>query len=467
MSDLPRGKTAELIPVFAVPVLDRVLVYAPLHSLAALVDDAAARRLRKSLVSGRPVSAPQLDELARILNDDAEPPPSPRQGDFVPSFLGLLPTRGCNLACRYCGFLTADDGEQVMGLEIARDAVNWYMDIVDRAGVERAEVHFFGGEPFCAEEVLDLAVNMARLRAAKVGCALSFEVATNGVFGEARRRWAADNLDTVVLSLDGPPEIQNHHRPHKGGQGSFEAVARTARLLSEGNSDLYIRACVTDRTVGRMLELATWFCEQFRPVGVCFEPLQPSPESEAAGLQPPDPWDFASHFIQAAQILEARGVEPVYAAADIGVRRASFCPVGQDVAIVSPDGTVTACYLLQRDWEAKGLDLRLGHVEDGSLQLDAKAIASVRTLNVYKKPLCARCLSKWHCAGGCHVNHGPTGPQGAYDRLCAQTRIITVRNILAAMGQDDLAREWIGNREAVERSIGQPSDLLLDWEERM
>jgi uncharacterized protein len=349
-----------------------------------------------------------------------------------------------------------------MSLELARDAVNWYMDAVALAGVEHAEVHFFGGEPFCAEEVLDLVVHLARHKAAEMGCTLSFEVATNGVFDEARARWAADNLDTIVLSLDGPPDIQDCHRPRRGGGPSFDAVSRTARVLSEGASDLCIRACVTHQTVGRVPELAAWFCEQFRPESVCFEPLQPSPESEAAGLQPPDPWDFASNFVRAAWVLESNGVKPVYAAADIRVKRVTFCPVGRDVAIVSPDGTISACYLLQRDWEAKGLDLRLGRMEGGGAQLDLDAVASVRGLNVHNKPVCTCCFCKYHCAGGCHVNHGPRGPQGGYDRLCIQTRIIALRNVLVAMGQDDLVREWIGHREAAEAAVAQPSDLLLD-----
>jgi hypothetical protein len=30
------------------------------------------------------------------------------------------------------------------------------------------------------------------------------------------------------------------------------------------------------------------------------------------------------------------------------------------------------------------------------------------------------------------------------------------------MGQDQLVGEWMGQREAAEAAIGQPSDLLLD-----
>jgi uncharacterized protein len=351
-----------------------------------------------------------------------------------------------------------------MSLELARDAVDWYMDVVDRAGVRHAELHYFGGEPFCAEEVLDLTVYLARIRAEEVGCTLRFEVATNGVFSEARCRWAADNLDTVVLSLDGPADVHDQHRPYRDGRTSSMTVERSARILSEGAADLFLRACVTRETVDRMPEIATWFCENFRPRGVCFEPLQPTVQSGTVLLEPPDPWDFARNFIHAAWILESHGVKAVYAAADVRTRRVSFCPVGSDAAIVSPDGTISACYLLRQDWEAKGLDLCLGCIQDGRVQLRADAVASVRRLNVHNKPFCARCFCKWHCAGGCHVNHRPTSPPGTYDRLCIQTRIIALRNVLKAMGQDHLAREWIRDREAVEESVCQSSDLLLDLE---
>lgn len=448
--------------IFAIPILDKFLLYAPLHNLAALLDQTATRLLRDSLLSGETVAEECLGEISLALNEDAEPTPSPIQGDFVPSFLGLLPTRGCNLACRYCGFLTAEESARVMSLEMAQNAVNWYMDELELAGVSHAEVHYFGGEPFCAEQVLDLTVHLARIRAEEIGCSLRFEVATNGVFDEERCHWAADNIDTIVLSLDGPADIHDFHRPCKDGQGSYKTVEHNARILSQGSADLFLRACVTSQTVGRMPEIATWFCEGFHPKGVCFEPLQPSTQSRIGQLEPPDPWDFARNFVKAAWILESYGVEPVYAAGDIHARQVSFCPVGKDAAIVSPDGTISACYLLRRDWEAKGLDLRLGRLEDGSVQLRADAVDSARSLNVHNKPSCAHCFCKWHCAGGCHVNHTLPDPPDIYDRLCIQTRIIGLRNVLKEMGQDYLVPEWLQDREAVERSVYQASDLLLD-----
>jgi uncharacterized protein len=154
----------------------------------------------------------------------------------------------------------------------------------------------------------------------------------------------------------------------------------------------------------------------------------------------------------------------VYAAADIAARRVSFCPVSQDVPIVSPDGSINACYLLRQDWEVRGLDLRLGKIENGAVLLDDGAVAAARSLNVWNKPLCARCFCKWHCAGGCHVNHVLSTTPGDYDRLCTQTRILTLRNILGAMGRDDIARELVESPGALERAVWRTGDTIAEVE---
>jgi uncharacterized protein len=214
--------------------------------------------------------------------------------------------------------------------------------------------------------------------------------------------------------------------------------------------------------VDRLPEIAEWLCREFRPVSICFEPVQPTAQSAAAGLLPPDPWRFARRFVEAAAVLEGFGVEAVYAAADIRARRVSFCPVGQDVVIVSPDGLLSACYLLRQDWEEKGFDLVLGRMENGTVYLDEEALAAIRALNVRNKPFCRRCFCRWHCAGGCHVNHVLPAGDGAYDRLCVQTRIITLGNILRAMGQDALLAALLDDGAALARAVEQRSDRIAE-----
>jgi hypothetical protein len=94
--------------------------------------------------------------------------------------------------------------------------------------------------------------------------------------------------------------------------------------------------------------------------------------------------------------------------------------------------------------------------------LDPGAVAAARGLNVWNRRQCALCFCKWHCAGGCHVNHLPSDAPGDYDRLCIQTRLITLRHILKAMQRDDLISALLNNPKALERAALQASDRILE-----
>ena len=450
-----------LAELYALPVLDRYLVYAPLHHLAALVDRAAVHSLPHCL-DGHPSKqgGAWQDLLESLRLGQQQAAPLPQQGPLEPLFLGLMPTRGCNLNCAYCGFQASADGSH-MDPHLVRTAIDWYLELV-AAGSGAAQVHFFGGEPFCAPEVVEFAVLYAGLKAAQVGCSVSFEVATNGTMDEELCHWAAGSLDSVLVSLDGPADIQDRQRARHGGQGSFEAVVRSARILSEGSAELSFRACVTAGNEERMPEIAAWFCREFRPVSVCFEPVTPTQPSEAAGLRPPDPWAFAREFMKASAVLASYGVEPVHAAADVAAIRNSFCPVGRDAIIVWPDGMLSACYLPPDEWQRRGLDLTLGEIRDGRISLRDEAVQAARRLNVWNEPFCQGCFIKWHCAGGCHVNHRLPRQAGNYDRLCIQARTIALSRLLAGMGLDgELDALWADGK-ALARAVHQPTDRIED-----
>ncbi|NLX09599.1 MAG: radical SAM protein [Chloroflexi bacterium] len=446
--------------IFAIPIDDKYLLYAPLHHLTALVNRPALAQLEASLQADAPAH-PALQPLVDRLRAPGEPVPMARTGPLTdPLFLGIIPTRGCNMACRYCDFAAPKQSSPVMSLDLARDAVDAYFDLLAAAGQTRGEVHFFGGEPFCAETAVHFVVEYAAHRAAEHGIAMRFEATSNGLYPAARGQWIADHFDTLVLSLDGPAEIQNAHRPTPNGHDSFEIVARSAAIFSDAPIELVIRACITQETVGRMPEIAAWITHEFLPGSVCFETLTLSPLAEQHEMLPPDPWEFALNFDRAAQILGAHGIETVHSTASTRDCRATFCPVGRDALIVSPDGWVDACYLLHEDWERSGLNLRIGRLDSGRFAIHTDALQDVRALTVHARPLCADCFCRYHCAGGCHVNHDTRGRPGEYDALCVQTRLITLAGLLREIGQGELAAAWLEDRAACAVSAGQPSDRL-------
>ncbi|NWF69126.1 MAG: radical SAM protein [Chloroflexi bacterium] len=452
--------------VFFVPVGDKYLLYAPLHRLSAVLNQSALRSLRDALRTNAD-SPPALSAIVQKLRDNALPMPGARRGALrdglppQPMFLGLIPTRGCNLGCPYCDFAAPKTRSAVMDVALARDAIDAYLRLLAEGGHTRGEVHFFGGEPFFAPRVVHFAVEYAAARAAAAGITLRFEATSNGLYSAARARWIASRFDTVVLSLDGPADIQERQRPSINGQAAAAAVIRSAEIFSESDVELVLRACVTHQSVQRMPEIAAWFAQKFRPSTVCFETLKQSPFSTASAFLPPDPYDFARYFDRAAQILAAYGIQTVFSGADLRGVRASFCPVGKDALIVSPDGAVAACYLLEKDWQQSGLDMHLGWLRAGHFALDAAAIERARGLAVENKPLCANCLCRLHCAGGCHVSHDTARAPGHFDEVCIQTRLITTAALLRQNGQHALADAWLADGAALHATAAQSSDRLI------
>ena len=442
--------------IYVVLVRDRWLVYSPLHRVSALVNQAAVRELRSHQGSGR------LAELASQLHRDPERAPQPREGSVRPQFLGLIPTRACNLRCVYCGFGAVQASSERMAPGLAVKAVNWMGEHAQRLEQQTLEVHFFGGEPFAAGEVMDVAVHRTRAVAAQRGLLPVLEVATNGVYREDLARFIGDYFDSVVLSFDGPREIHDRRRPRGDGRGSFEAVARTAHLLSQSPTELCFRICVAQDNVERLAEIVAWFSEEFQPSTIDFETLQPTPESRQAGLEPPDPYAFAVQYFRARRTAAQKGVEPNYAAALTGTPRLSFCPVGHDALIASPDGRISACYLPEREWQERGLDLHLGWLSE-NLELDTQAVGRVRRL-VAEKPRCERCFCRFSCAGGCHVHHSFPNCSKRYEDFCIQTRLITACSLLCELDQEPLAAEVMENRPAMEALALQASDRLEDWD---
>jgi radical SAM protein with 4Fe4S-binding SPASM domain len=379
-------------------------------------------------------------------------------------FLGIIATRGCNMACRYCAFGETAD-KSGMTLDTAKAAVDAYFGLFNGSSDRHREIHFFGGEPMFRPGLVAFVSGYARSIAVREGLVLHLEISTNGLCSQSRARAMGEQLDTVVLSIDGPPGVHDRNRPAPGGRATFDEVMRTAEILSDSSAELVIRSCVTQESLPLLSNWADTLASQLRPSAVCFERLTTTSLSESAGLRAPDPWEYARKVVAGSRRLERHGITAVTSTTDTSRIAATCCPVGQDALIVSPDGAVDACYLLEDQWLPKGLDLRLGHLdpEAPAFILDADAVDRVRTVAATHPRRCDGCISHLHCAGGCHVDHraAPTTASG-YDDLCISTRAITIAQLLDRCGQADLADAWLEAESDLRASVLQPSDLLVE-----
>jgi uncharacterized protein len=364
------------------------------------------------------------------------------------------------MRCAYCDFeadgATGSTLDPVTGCK----AADYVADCLEAAGRSVLHVHFFGGEPLLARSTVDVIVHYVRALCARRGMTPRLEVTTNGKVDPVYAAFVGDYFDSIVLSFDGLPEFQDAHRRNPDESGTYGEVADAIRCLSGCSAELCLRVCVTDRSVRRMADIVSFICENFDVDVVNFEALAANERSKAAGLSPPDPYDFARGFFQARRAALEHGIRLVNGPAEPARSRYSACPVGTDAIMVMPDGLVTACYLAPGRWLEQGLDFSLGTISaERGVQIDVRKLLGLRQL-VREKPACERCFCRWSCAGGCHVTHTPAGCLPRWNGCCIQTRLITAGLLLSQMHCEDLLQRLLKDAGAMAKLASHGEDRL-------
>ena len=452
--------------LYVLPINDHYIIYSPLRNITALSNKTAVQYLYDYLIKKEvnPGKQKAIDFLLKAVQNSAILMPSEPKDNPDPYFLGLIPTRTCNGACLYCGFENDGKSNKKMSYQMIIAAIDWMANRMKQLDKKRLEIHFFGGEPLCAPDIVSVAVHYARMIADQNDLIPYFEISTNGFVYERTTRFITDFFNSVVLSLDGPEDIQNIQRPMRNEQNSFELAVRFAKTVSESNTELFLRACISSANVNRMPDIAEWFCNTIKPSMINFERLKSSKKSEDAGLFEPDPYLFAKQFYRSLQVGDRYGVDIVNSSSVSEIPQFSSCPVGKDTLIVTPEGKINSCYLFPWRWEERGLDLSVGEIKKGIMKISPERMIKLRA-TVKEKPRCTSCFCKWICAGGCHVDVTYPGSIAFYDNYCKQTRILGVIKLLRKINQHQLLEAFLGDDQQLENFSMQRSDRLVDWTE--
>ncbi|HTO76510.1 MAG TPA: radical SAM protein [Thermoanaerobaculia bacterium] len=161
----------------------------------------------------------------------------------MPTFVQLRVTNLCNLRCKMCGqwgdtgiyrsdgfSASATDGEKerdrIREL-IGRNrqlALPDYVKLLDEIAAWNPIVSLFGGEPLLYPDILPLVREIKKRR-------LTCTVITNGGRLEPYARELVEaGIDSIAVSIDGPPETHNRIR---GKSDSFQKAAAGVRAVEE------------------------------------------------------------------------------------------------------------------------------------------------------------------------------------------------------------------------------------------
>ncbi|HSS44220.1 MAG TPA: radical SAM protein [Thermoanaerobaculia bacterium] len=175
---------------------------------------------------------------------------SPRPENLpMPTFVQLRVTNLCNLRCKMCGqwgdtgifrshsdSAAATDGaaeqqriRELIGLK-RQLALTDYVRLLDEIAPWKPIVSLFGGEPFLYPDILPLIREIKRR-------GLTCTVITNGGRLEQHARELVEiGIDSIAVSIDGPPQVHNRIR---GQKDSFEKAAAGVRAVAAWRRKLH------------------------------------------------------------------------------------------------------------------------------------------------------------------------------------------------------------------------------------
>lgn len=318
----------------------------------------------------------------------------------------------CNLSCDYCYMYEhADQSWRLQPRFMDAGTVDLLehrvREHVAATGVKRLSVILHGGEPLLAGAPA-LAELARRLRAAAVPAVLDVGLQTNGVLLDevALDVLAAEKI-AVSLSLDGPSEVHDRHRPTKNGSGSHAAAMSALKLL-RGRPEVFSGMIAVIDSDTDAAGLIRWFAS-LRPPAL--DLLTPDATHDA----PPegrdvDPDRYKRWLIRAFDTWYDEAADMPLRTFDALVGAVAGVPSGTDafgfgevsLLTVETDGSYHDLDVLKTTFEGRtglGLDLASASIQEAAASPRMRQHGRLLSVEGLSEE-CRRCPEMAICAGG-------------------------------------------------------------------
>lgn len=315
----------------------------------------------------------------------------------------------CNLRCDYCfaGKGNYKGKSEYMSFEVAKSAVDF---LIKNSGNRKIlEMDFFGGEPLMNLDVVKKTVAYAKEEGAKAGKTFLFTLTTNGVLlNEETAKWLNDEMENVVLSVDGRKEVHDGVRKSVNGKGSYDVIIENIKrfVAMRGDKHYYVRGTFTNKNLdfgNDVLALADSGLTE-----ISLEPVVLDKEDPLYISQEKLPAIKEEYRRLAKIYLERkRKGERLFNFFHFNIdleggvclkKRISACGAGNEYFSVVPCGDIFPCHQF-----ASNPNYKMGNVFEGKLNEDIRKI--FKEANLYTKDKCKDCFAKYHCSGGCAANN--------------------------------------------------------------
>ena len=326
---------------------------------------------------------------------------------------GVCLTNNCNLRCNYCSDTSSEGNKESLELE---DVLTFVIDVMKRwtmtkfiTGKEEPLSLYFtgGGEPTYNWSLFEKIIPTIKKKCKENGIPLSLGITTNGMLDDSQREFIAEHFDTIMVSYDGLPEIQNKNRHSTLHSHTAEVVEKTIKFFSNNKPSLTIRTTIWQDDFEHMKDMADYIFDKFgNSIEWSILPVIPTGRAlkriltEQKNLRE---YNFLNFYLETIEYIKLKRGSlnistPIFPNSIISLYCGAisiFC----SCLWLLPNKTIVTCI------ESRDLKTTIGRIEKNKVEYFDKC--SDHLLRVYQQKFseCRNCIAYRFCKGGCPARH--------------------------------------------------------------
>lgn len=370
------------------------------------------------------------DKMAELVawNHQQAPVVVKTKSSFKAKSLNINVTQICNLKCTYCA--AGGDGtygDPVKRIEIERTLPQLAYFISKLDPGEHFHISFLGGEPLLFPAGIRAICEYVSAAAKEKGFVPSFKITTNGtLLTEEIIAIFSEYKPTVVISMDGKPEVIDRYRPQKNKKSTSEAIIQTLNRLNTIRSvigPLAVHAVFTKEHTS-VLETYEYF-RQFNFDWIDFiysvsdnDPISSQAYMNEVVLTAEKAWSIGGE----AELRKIYLFDNYFERLDTQEKLENHCGLGKSFAIIDSRNQIFNC-----PWTVGQAENRLG----SGISLNQDKLDGYEQ-TIIERNDCGSCWAKYMCGGGCSFVHQTTAKKDTLKKslqFCERTRFLLALSI--------------------------------------
>ncbi|MCL2137271.1 MAG: SPASM domain-containing protein [Coriobacteriia bacterium] len=324
----------------------------------------------------------------------------------------IVPDLDCNYRCVYCFERSLQSGlkgrKTKMDMATVDHVFQSIKEIGSDIGLSGQTISLFGGEPMQASnlQIVEYIVSLGR----SLGC--SFAATTNGHDLDAFiPLLGSEQIETVQITVDGPPAIHDKRRIALDGSSSFERiVANVQRVLKDSDVLITLRVNLDDQNYPYFNDLLDicdkqgWLADERILVNAALVDQKDARGKVVPLLDINNVRNDLSQLVDQYPSLKIgsqqenlrNDVFTTLLSKQAFMPRSCYCSASCGSYVFLPDGTISSC------WESVGEECSyIGKYSEQGLLLDQEKAAYHFGRSVDRIDACLDCQYCLVCGGGC------------------------------------------------------------------